>query len=583
MKLWRRMTALLLGMALCQGAAMGADCGSGTWSREEGDGSYITLRVPVEMELDAADSLYVAVRYADTKEPVALSSEYLDGYLFATVPAADAARPLEVFQGGEVDWTDISYAEAAYGASQLQNRGIVQGDEHGRLNQDAALTRAEAFAAIVRLLALEPGEDPGYSDVSPEDWYYGIASAARAVGIAEAADTFDPHRTVTRAEFTVMAARAMETVGWLEIPEEGDRSALDMVDAEAIPDWAVGAYLALQDSAALLITYRPTEEILEGLPVEESLAEPDRTVTRGEMCTMLYQVLRRVPVYPTETAIQWGFDREMPVVDGSTSTYPYTEQLYSALFTNYKYHTQYPESHSKSHESYERLIGGEVDVLFAATKASQELAELAAEQGVELEYIPIAYDAMVFFTNDENTTDGLTREQIRSIYVDNAYDNWSEVGGPDAALLPYCRNTDSGSHALMERYFLEDGALSLSPEILQGNVSIAMSSALTDVASALSIDPPAYALGYSVYAYYYNFEELMVDVTPNKLKLLAIDGVMPTDETITDGTYPLSDYNYVVIRSDEPENSPARRLAEFMVSGAGQQVVSSAGFLPLPE
>ena len=52
MKLWRRMTALLLGMALCQGAAMGADCGSGTWSREEGDGSYITLRVPVEMELD---------------------------------------------------------------------------------------------------------------------------------------------------------------------------------------------------------------------------------------------------------------------------------------------------------------------------------------------------------------------------------------------------------------------------------------------------------------------------------------------------------------------------------------------------
>ena len=34
--------------------------------------------------------------------------------------------------------------------------------------------------------------------------------------------------------------------------------------------------------------------------------------------------------------------------------------------------------------------------------------------------------------------------------------------------------------------------------------------------------------------------------------------------------------------ADEPEDSPARRLAAFMVSAAGQEVVSSAGFLPLP-
>ena len=108
-----------------------------------------------------------------------------------------------------------------------------------------------------------------------------------------------------------------------------------------------------------------------------------------------------------------------------------------------------------------------------------------------------------------------------------------------------------------------------------------MSSALTDVASALSLDPPAYAIGYSVYAYYGSYEEMMTDVTPNKLKLLAIDGVLPTAETIADGTYPLADYNYLVLRSDEPKDSPARRLAEFMVSDAGQQAVADSGFLPL--
>ena len=85
---------------------------------------------------------------------------------------------------------------------------------------------------------------------------------------------------------------------------------------------------------------------------------------------------------------------------------------------------------------------------------------------------------MVFFTNLENPVNSLTRQQIQDIYVRNAYSSWDQVGGPEAKLLPYCRNTGSGSHALMERYFLEDGKLSLAPEILQGNVSVAMSSAL---------------------------------------------------------------------------------------------------------
>ena len=222
-----------------------------------------------------------------------------------------------------------------------------------------------------------------------------------------------------------------------------------------------------------------------------------------------------------------------------------------------------------------------MDALFAATKPSQDLVALAAAAGVSLEYIPIAYDAMVFFTNQENSTSSLTQAQIRDIYVQNAYGNWRQVGGPDAALLPYCRNTDSGSHALMERYFLEGGSLSLSPEILHGNVSIAMSSALTDVGAALSLDPPAYAIGYSVYAYYHSAVDMMVDVTSNSIKLLAIDGVLPSDETIAAGRYPLSDYNYLVLRSDAPENSPARRLADFMLSAAGQEVVKSARLLPL--
>lgn len=573
-------------LLLCQGAASaaGGDAGQ-AWSRPEGDGSYVTIRVPGEPGMALIDTFDLAVRYADTGEPVALSSAYLDGYLFATVPAENADRPLEVFRGDDPVWTDLREQYlAANGSSDLQIRGVVRGDNAGRLKQDAPLTRAEGAVLMARLLDLQPAERPGYSDVSPDAWYQEEVSAAAAAGLFAADGRFLPDQAMTRAEFTVLLARALSFVGWLDIPAEGDLSGTGLMDAESVPSWAAGAYQALFacNPGIAPVTEKPTGAYYwEDAPVLGDYAEPENPITRGEAITSMNQAMRWVPCYPTEAAIQFGLDREMPVIDGSTSTYPYTQGVYSVLFTNGTAHPQFPKSHSKSFASYERLIRGEADVLFAATKASAELESLAAEQGVELQYIPIAYDAMVFFTNLENPVNGLTRQQIQDIYVRNAYSSWDQVGGPEAKLLPYCRNTDSGSHALMERYFLEDGKLSLAPEILQGNVSVAMSSVLTDVASALSLDPPAYAIGYSVYAYYGSYEEMMTDVTPNKLKLLAVDGVLPTAETIADGTYPLADYNYIVLRSDEPKDSPARRLAEFMVSDAGQQAVADSGFLPL--
>ena len=573
-------------LLLCQGAASaaGGDAGQ-AWSRPEGDGSYITIRVPGEPGMALIDTFDLAVRYADTGEPVALSSAYLDGYLFATVPAENADRPLEVFRGDDPVWTDLREQYlAANGSSDLQIRGVVRGDNAGRLKQDAPLTRAEGAVLMARLLDLQPAERPGYSDVSPDAWYQEEVSAAAAAGLFAADGRFLPDQAMTRAEFTVLLARALSFIGWLDIPAEGDLSGTGLMDAESVPSWAAGAYQALFacNPGIAPVTEKPTGAYYwEDAPVLGDYAEPENPITRGEAITSMNQAMRWVPCYPTEAAIQFGLDREMPVIDGSTSTYPYTQGIYSVLFTNGTAHPQFPKSHSKSFASYERLIRGEADVLFAATKASAELESLAAEQGVELQYIPIAYDAMVFFTNLENPVNGLTRQQIQDIYVRNAYSSWDQVGGPEAKLLPYCRNTDSGSHALMERYFLEDGKLSLASEILQGNVSVAMSSALTDVASALSLDPPAYAIGYSVYAYYGSYEEMMTDVTPNKLKLLAVDGVLTTAETIADGTYPLADYNYIVLRSDEPKDSPARRLAEFMVSDAGQQAVADSGFLPL--
>ena len=133
MKLYQRILAALAAcLLLCQGGALAAGGGSTKedWRRVEPGGDYVTIRVDASVgeTLSYGGQMDLAVRYADTGEPVALTSGYLDGYLFATVPARDADRPLEVFQGEEPVWTDLEQQYlSALGAENLQIRGIIQG------------------------------------------------------------------------------------------------------------------------------------------------------------------------------------------------------------------------------------------------------------------------------------------------------------------------------------------------------------------------------------------------------------------------------------------------------------------------
>lgn len=576
---------MLLCLALLTPMAMAAT--EGRWEKLSPNGDFVTVRIefPQGKEMRWADQRWIVARYADTGETVPLC-DYYDGAVYATVPVTERDRPLKAVAAGEpkrftnyiTPWNGVDYYDPPDGTEELALRGILQGDGSGALPK-GNMTRAQAFAMIVRTLGLQSEVDPGLADIKPGDWYYGVAAAAKAYGLTNQSDYFYPDSYISREDWNVLAYRAFRMLGWLQdAGEEAWEESRLYVDRDQISSYAVEAYQAFMARNIYILSTAYSTEVAGG-----EYLQPQAEFSKEEAIRFLEAAVRFLPVYPSREAIDLGFDREMPRLDGSTSTYPYTSALYTKLFYNCTNHPQYPKSHSKSHQSYERLIGGEMEALFAATEPSEELKRQAESAGVELVCVPIAYDAMVFFTNVENPAEGLTREQLQAIYVDNAYQNWSQVGGEAAALLPYSRNLDSGSHALMERYVLDGGTHSIHKDILAGNVSKMMSTALTDVAAALQTDPPAYALGYSVYYYYLNASRTMLDVTDNELKLLAIDGVAPTEGTIADRSYPLADYNYLVYRGGGAENAPECRLAEWMLTPEGQQVVEIAGFGKLAE
>ena len=83
------------------------------------------------------------------------------------------------------------------------------------------------------------------------------------------------------------------------------------------------------------------------------------------------------------------------------------------------------------------------------------------------------------------------------------------------------------------------------------------------------------AIGYSIYY----FETFM---HPNpEVKLIAVNGITPNDQTIRDKSYPYGGDAVAIIRSTEEQNSPARRLLAWIVGPHGQSAVEKGGFVAI--
>ena len=259
---------------------------------------------------------------------------------------------------------------------------------------------------------------------------------------------------------------------------------------------------------------------------------------------------------------------DYPRVDGSTSMLPLSRALMMAATGVSAQESELRVSHTKTTLSFYALVSGEADLLLVARPAEEAFA-YADEMGVELEMRPIGVDALVFLTGEENPVDSLTRQQAVGIYT-GEITNWKEVGGADAEIIAYQRNKTAGSQVMMENVVMDGEPMMDAPMEYRPSE---MGALVDEVASYRN---SASAIGYSVY--YYVTEMYLRE----GVKLLAIDGVAPSNETIASGEYPYTQYNYAVIRKDEPEDSPARQLFDFLGTAEGKALMAAQGYVPSP-
>lgn len=282
----------------------------------------------------------------------------------------------------------------------------------------------------------------------------------------------------------------------------------------------------------------------------------------------------------TGTADKLGItDQNYPRIDGSTSTLPIVRAINRAMY-QVSENNKFPETASKTVPSYKLLINGEVDMIIVPY-ASPDVLALAEDAGVKLEFFPIAAEALVFITPIENKAENITMEQVREIYLNYGITNWSTLGGTNRELIPICRNSDSGSQSQLDNLVLN--GKEMHSGIQKNYVELTMEGLLEQVAfyhnGGLSGNPTdSYALGYTLYTYLKNMGEITgID---EQLKMLAFEGVIPSEESIANGSYSLTDGYYAVVRSDLPGEHSARSIINWLKSDDGKAVIKELGLIP---
>ena len=259
-----------------------------------------------------------------------------------------------------------------------------------------------------------------------------------------------------------------------------------------------------------------------------------------------------------------------PKVDASLATQPLTD----AFIKNFTGETEISEEYldyTNTHPGYIRLIDGEVD-LIVVTEPSEEELEYAEEKDVELEIIPVVREGFVFYVNEKNPVSNLTLEQIQDIYT-GEITNWQELGGNDEEIRAFQRPENSGSQTGMLSLVMKDKKIMepIKEDLIESMFEI------IDLVS--DYDNGLNSIGYSYYYYATTMFDTIDASIADKIKLLEINGIAPTNETIKNEEYPLETAYYIVYRKDEPEDSDVRKLAEAMLSTRGQKVAEEAGYV----
>jgi phosphate transport system substrate-binding protein len=258
---------------------------------------------------------------------------------------------------------------------------------------------------------------------------------------------------------------------------------------------------------------------------------------------------------------------KLPVLDGATALYPVYASFAQAAYQK----NEYGDLASlvlvnTTPRAYDNLLKNKADIIFCAAPSDAQKKQFS-DNGVNLKLVPIGREAFVFFVNKRNIVDNVTIRDIQEIYS-GKIKNWKKLNGANQKIRAFQRPKDSGSQTALEK--IMSGFLIMEPR--REEVSGGMGGIINQVAVYRNFPN---AIGYSFL--FYSTEMVKND----QIKLLSVEGVYPSRETIQNGTYPFSDSFYAIYIDTADKNENIELFIEWILSEQGQELVEKTGYTPI--
>jgi phosphate transport system substrate-binding protein len=208
------------------------------------------------------------------------------------------------------------------------------------------------------------------------------------------------------------------------------------------------------------------------------------------------------------------------------------------------------------------LVEGTTDVAQSSRKIKFDERKKLQASGKAVKEVVAAFDALAVIVHPSNKVKNLTREQLEGIFT-GKIKNWREVGGGDLKIVPYARETSSGTYEFFKESVLKNKSYT------NGIMSMPATGAIIQ-----SVSQTVGAVGYVGLAY------LTRSV---KAICVSYDGgknfVEPSVANAKSKVYPISRplFYYYIAQSEES----VKPFISYVLSDAGQKIIADVGFIPV--
>jgi phosphate transport system substrate-binding protein len=260
-------------------------------------------------------------------------------------------------------------------------------------------------------------------------------------------------------------------------------------------------------------------------------------------------------------------------IEGSSTVQPIT-QAAAELFRQENPDARIEVGGAGTSDGFEAFCQGETQISDASRPIDvAEEVPVCEENGVEFIEIPVAYDGISVVVNKQNDwATEVTSDELKTMWepaAEGEITRWSQVRSewPDRELSLYGPGTESGTYEFFNEYIVGN-----EEEVNRSDYEASED----DNVLVQGVAGDENALGYFGYSYYVNNRD--------KLKLLSVDGVKPSESTIRTGEYLLSRPLFIYVSTDALKNNEAvKPFVDFYLAPENlDRLVKAAKYVTLP-